>query len=72
MHRVLPALGYSDAQRGELKTTIESSGADVVVDASPADIGRLLELDVPVTRVRYRFQQVAGTSLEQLVRRCLP
>ena len=72
MHRVLPALGYSDAQRAELKTTIESSGADVVIDASPADIGRLLELDVPVTRVRYRFQQVAGTSLEQLVRRCLP
>lgn len=68
---VLPALGYSDDQRRELKATIEAAGAEVVIDASPADIDRLLDLEVPVARVRYRFRQVAGTSLEQLVRRSL-
>ncbi|MEJ2130788.1 MAG: GTPase [Gammaproteobacteria bacterium] len=68
---VLPALGYSAAQRAELKTTIEASGAEVVIDASPADIDRLLDLEVPVVRVRYRFQQVAGTPIEELVRRSI-
>ena len=67
--KVVPALGYYGDQLAELKATIEAAGAEVVIDASPADIDRLLDLEVPVARVRYRFQPVAGTSLEQLVRR---
>lgn len=61
--RVLPALGYSEEQRAELHATIEACNPDVVVDASPARLDRLLELDRPLVRVRYRFAQRSGPDL---------
>ncbi len=64
---VLPALGYSEAQRRELAETIARSGAEVVVDGSPSRLDRFLALPVPVVRVRYRFEQRAGPPLLDLV-----
>jgi predicted GTPase len=64
---VLPALGYSAEQRRELAETIAASGAEVVVDASPARLDRFLELAIPTVRVRYRFEQRAGPPLLELV-----
>ncbi len=60
---VLPALGYSEEQRNDLKATIEQSGAEVILDASPCRLDRLLTLTMPVVRVRYRFLQVGGPPL---------
>ena len=68
---VLPALGYSDAQRAELKKTIEASNAEVVVDASPARLKRVLQLDIPVVRVRYRFEQRSGPSIFALAEKMI-
>ena len=70
--QVLPALGYSSHQRQELADTINASGADAVIDASPAGLSRILDLNVPVVRVRYRFRQVSGIPVEQLVSMALP
>lgn len=66
---VLPALGYSEAQRAELAETIRSASPDVIVDASPARLDRVLELGVPTVRVRYAFAQKAGPDLFELVER---
>ncbi len=63
LRSVLPAMGYSPAQRDELRATIEASGADLVVNASPADIGSLLKLSLPVVQVRYAFRPRAGIDL---------
>ena len=65
--RVLPALGYSAAQRRELEETIARSGADVVVDASPSRLERFLSVGLPTVRVRYRFEQRAGPPILELV-----
>jgi predicted GTPase len=67
LKKVLPALGYSPRQRQELAQTINNSGAEAVVDGSPARLDRLLGLALPVVRVRYRFQQVDGPPLADLV-----
>jgi predicted GTPase len=67
LQRVLPALGYSSMQCDELSETIESSGAEAVVDASPARLDRCLRLSIPIVRVRYQFQQTSGPPLEKLV-----
>jgi predicted GTPase len=67
LEAVLPAMGYSRDQRGELKATIEASGAEVVVSASPAALGDLLELSLPVVQVRYVFRPLAGVDLLSLV-----
>jgi len=69
LQSVLPALGYSPQQCGELTETIEKSHAEVVIDASPARLDRLLELSLPVVRVRYQFRQVSGPQLTELVDR---
>ena len=72
LRRVLPAMGYSEAQRAELKATIEASGADVVLNASPSDIATLLGLSLPVVRVRYRFTPRGGVDLLAAVTALLP
>ncbi len=60
---VLPALGYSDQQRAELGETLRRSGADVIVDGSPARLDRVLEVNIPIVRVHYRFEQKSGPSI---------
>jgi predicted GTPase len=68
LQHVLPAMGYSEQQRAELKATIEASDADVVINASPSDIQQLLELSLPVVQVRYDFVQRSGADLFARVR----
>lgn len=68
---VLPALGYSKEQCDELAQTIRNSDAEIVVDASPCRLERLIVVDRPVVRVRYRFRQISGPDLMDLVRRAL-
>jgi predicted GTPase len=63
LRQVVPAMGYSEEQRAELKATIEGSGADVVINASPANITELLELSLPVVQVRYGFVPRAGVDI---------
>jgi predicted GTPase len=67
LQRVLPAMGYSAAQRDELRATIEASGAELVINASPADIATLLGLSVPVVQVRYRWFQRSGPDVVKAV-----
>ncbi len=67
MAAVLPALGYSDAQRAELEETLIRSGADAIVDASPARLDRVLHVSIPIVRVRYRFEQKSGPSIFLIV-----
>ena len=68
---VLPAMGYSQQQRLELKTTIEASGAELVLNASPANIATLLDLTLPAVQVRYRFVAREGVDLLARVRALL-
>jgi predicted GTPase len=64
---VLPALGYSAGQRRELEATIARCRPEVVVDASPARLDRVVRVEVPLVRVRYSFQQRSGPPIESLV-----
>ena len=65
------APGYSEDQRKSLAATInacaEAEGISCVVDASPARLDRMLDLDVPMVRVSYRFEQLDGEPLEERV-----
>jgi len=71
LERVLPAMGYSAAQREALAETINACCAAesvaYVLDASPARLDRMMTLDVPLMRVRYRFIQLDGPPLERRV-----
>ncbi len=64
---LVPAMGYGETQMRELKETLERVDADIVLAATPIDLGRLLALEKPVTRVRYELAQVSGRPLATLV-----
>jgi predicted GTPase len=64
---LVPAMGYGEAQVRELRETLERVDADVVLVATPIDLGRLLDLSKPVTRVRYELAQVSGRPLAEIV-----
>ncbi|WP_435125196.1 GTPase [Halobaculum sp. D14] len=53
---VLPAMGYTDEQRADLEATIRNCDCDVVLAGTPHDLGRIVDVDVPVVRVRYRIE----------------
>ncbi len=54
--RVLPAMGYSAREVADLKATLAACGADAVVSGTPADLGALLGLALPVHRARYDYR----------------
>jgi len=75
LERVLPAMGYSKTQREALAATINACCAaeevSYLLDASPARLDRMMDLDVPLVRVRYRFVQLDGPPLEERVMQLL-
>ena len=64
---VLPALGYGEAQIEGLAQTIRASEADIVIAATPIDLGALIEVNKPIVRARYEFAETGEPSLGGLV-----
>jgi predicted GTPase len=60
---VLPAMGYGPRQREELEATINATPADVVLVATPINLGRLVRLNKPALRVRYELQSIGQPTL---------
>ncbi|MDZ4170177.1 MAG: GTPase [Coriobacteriia bacterium] len=67
MTRVLPAMGYSDAQLADLQATIAATPCDVVAIGTPIDLARLIDIDKPVVRVTYRIEDAGTPSLDDIV-----
>ena len=67
--RVLPAVGYDAAQLEALRRTIDDSGADAVVCATPMDLAALIDIAIPVVRARYEYADAndGGPTLGQYV-----
>jgi predicted GTPase len=53
LHKILPAMGYSDEQKRELQETIDRAKVRYVVTATPIDLKRLLHIDKTVIEVGY-------------------
>lgn len=68
---VLPALGYGRRQLEELEATIATCPADIVLAATPIDLGRLINPGKPILRVRYELDPQSGPDLTQLIRQAL-
>jgi predicted GTPase len=65
---LLPAMGYSDQQLRDLETTINSSGAEVVVIGTPMDLRRIVKITLPAVQVRYDLQEIGHPTLEDVLR----
>jgi predicted GTPase len=65
--RVLPAVGYDEVQLDALRRTIEASDAEVVISATPIDLGALLKLHKPILRARYEYGDAGDPTLGSIV-----
>jgi predicted GTPase len=68
LRQEIPAMGYSPRQIADLQTTLEATPADVVIDATPVDLSRLIKVTKPIVNVEYRFQE-QGAVLARLLKR---
>jgi len=64
---MLPAMGYGEEQRSELRQTIEACDCDLVVVGTPIDLARHLDLDKPSVRVTYSLQEIGRPTLEDVL-----
>ena len=64
---VLPAVGYHPRQLQALQDTINAADAEVVVSATPCDLGALIKIDKPIVRARYEFEESGKPELGTLL-----
>jgi predicted GTPase len=60
---LLPAMGYGDEQLKDLETTINKTDCDAVVIGTPIDLGRIINIKKPHTRVYYNLQEIGRPNL---------
>lgn len=68
---LLPAMGYGDQQIKDLEQTINQTPVDLVICATPIDLGRLITINKPCLRVRYELQEIGAPTLEEVLKQKL-
>lgn len=63
----LPAIGYSDRQMRDLESSLNAVPCDVVLFATPIELGALLSLNKPMVRVRYEYTDHSRPFLEDVL-----
>ena len=66
--KLLPAMGYGDEQIKDLQETINKTDCDSVIIGTPIDLGRILKINKPSTRVRYELQEIGSLTIEKVLR----
>ncbi len=67
----LPAMGYFPQQLKDLQDTINSSNAEAIVIGTPINLGKLLNIKKPWTRVSYELQEKGKLNLEKVLKEFL-
>jgi len=66
LQKILPAMGYGEAQVKDLEETIRRSDAEFVVDGSPVDLARIVHVPQPILSVRYEYDDLGGRVAQVL------
>ncbi|MFS8542957.1 MAG: hypothetical protein LOD91_03850, partial [Limnochordales bacterium] len=67
LENLAPAMGYGEGQMRDLEATLNATPADAVIIGTPINLGRLLHLNKPFTRVRYELEERGDITLQQLL-----
>ena len=68
---LIPAMGYTAKQTRDLETSIRRCKCDAVVNATPADLPKIMKIDVPVARVSYELKEIGKPDIKSVVERAL-
>ena len=66
--KILPAMGYGAEMVKDLETTINKSGAELVIIGTPIDLTRIMKIKLPSQRVRYELQEIGKPTLEDILK----
>jgi predicted GTPase len=69
--RILPAMGYGDAQVADLEATINATPADVVVEGTPIELSRIITVNKPIANTLYELEEVRPGVIEEMLRSVL-
>lgn len=61
---LLPAMGYGEQQLRDLEATINGTDCDSVAIGTPIDLGRIIKINKPFTRVYYNLQEIGRPNLQ--------
>jgi predicted GTPase len=64
---LLPAMGYSATQLGELEETIRRTPCDFVLVATPIDLRRVIRISQPSLRVSYEIAERGAFTLAEVL-----
>jgi predicted GTPase len=65
---VLPAMGYGAKQVEELAQTIDKVDCDLVISATPIDLGRLVKTNKKLLRVGYDLEEIGTPDLAEVLK----
>jgi predicted GTPase len=57
-------MGYGEEQLRDLEATINATDCDAVVIGTPIDLGRIVNIEKPHTRVFYDLQEIGKPDLD--------
>ncbi len=60
---LLPAEGYGDEMLKDLEETIDAVDCDAVIVGTPIDLGRIIDIKKPSTRVTYEIEETGTPTL---------
>jgi Predicted GTPase len=66
---LLPAMGYGAKQMKDLEATINKVDCDLIVIATPIDLGRIVKFRKPTVRVGYELQEIGTPNLEEILKK---
>lgn len=65
--KVVPAMGYSKRQRGELQDALNNAKCDLIVSATPIKLTKLLKLNKKVVHVFYELDEKGKLGLSKFL-----
>lgn len=65
--KILPAMGYGEEQIKDLEETINSSPVDAVIIATPIDLSKLIKINKPSVRVKYKLEEIGDITLSNVL-----
>jgi predicted GTPase len=71
LENLLPAMGYSEAQRKDLSDSINAVPCDLVIIATPINLNKVVKITKPCQRVRYESEEIGLPNFKSIFSRYL-
>ena len=64
---IVPAMGYDEQQLKDLETTLNNAECDYIVDGSPINLKKLVNVNKPVVRVTYDIEEIGDPTIKSIL-----